>query len=203
MPDKLTDSEIVKALEYWREFDKEIDQMLNGRFKGDKMLLEQKEIVKITLNLFDLINRLQAEKQNLEVELQAMRGAANSYKAENERLKADCENYKQVAENQQRVTLDRGFEIKRLKEEIERLKPFEDKIAEFNSHIRVEDMLVFTSSLEEWLEFCNNLKSEVYTDFAESLKKDFDNPHIQKFGLDFVKFLKNVVDNRLKEMKGE
>lgn len=46
-------------------------------------------------------------------------------------------------------------------------------------------------------------KAEAYTDFAESLKKDFDNPHIQKFGLDFVKFLKNVVDNRLKEMKGE
>jgi predicted RNase H-like nuclease (RuvC/YqgF family) len=46
-------------------------------------------------------------------------------------------------------------------------------------------------------------KAEAYTDFAESLKKDFDNPRIQKFGLDFVKFLKNIVDNRLKELVGE
>ena len=61
MPDKkLTDKEIIKALEYWKKFDNEIDQMLSGRFKDDKMLIEQKEIVKITLNLFDLINRQKA-----------------------------------------------------------------------------------------------------------------------------------------------
>ena len=69
----MTDNEIIKALEYWKKFDNEIDQMLSGRFKDDKMLIEQKEIVKITLNIFDLINRLQAEnerlKTNLNVEL--------------------------------------------------------------------------------------------------------------------------------------
>lgn len=51
--------------------------------------------------------------------------------------------------------------------EIERLKPFEDKITKFKSHIRVEDMLVFASSLEEWLEFCDNLKSEAIKEFCE------------------------------------
>ena len=45
-------------------------------------------------------------------------------------------------------------------------------------------------------------KTESYTAFAESLKKDFDNPNIQKYGLDFVKFLKKLVDNKLQEMKG-
>lgn len=41
------------------------------------------------------------------------------------------------------------------------------------------------------------------TDFAKLIKKDFENPHIQKSGLDFVDFLKGVVDNRLKKMVGE
>ena len=38
------------------------------------------------------------------------------------RLQADVENYKKVAEHQQSVTMDRGFEIKKLKAEIERLR---------------------------------------------------------------------------------
>ena len=85
------------------------------------------------------------------------------------RLQAERENYKQVAERQQKISQDRHFEIKELKAENERLKTFEDKIAEFNSHIRVENMLVFASSLEEWLEFCDNLKSEARKEFAERL----------------------------------
>ena len=44
------------------------------------------------------------------------------------RLQADCENYKQIAEYQQSVTMDRGFEIKRLKEKIENLKAENEKI---------------------------------------------------------------------------
>ena len=88
MPDKKpTDSEIVKALEYWQQFDKGIDDMLSGRLKGNKMLLEQKEIVKTTLNLFDLINRLQARVEKSEkVEHFADKTIA-TLQAENERLK--------------------------------------------------------------------------------------------------------------------
>ncbi|MEE0968363.1 MAG: hypothetical protein U0M06_03200 [Clostridia bacterium] len=58
MPDKLTDEEIKKALECCAD----------GSGTG---------LIKATL---DLINRLQ-------IELQAMRNAANGFKAENERLK--------------------------------------------------------------------------------------------------------------------
>jgi prefoldin subunit 5 len=36
------------------------------------------------------VKRLQAEKQILEIELKAMRGAANGFKADNERLQAEC-----------------------------------------------------------------------------------------------------------------
>jgi len=57
------------------------------------------------------------------------------------------------------------------KAENERLKPFKDKIAEFKSHIRVEDMLVFANSLEEWLEFCDNLKTKAYKECIEKVKE--------------------------------
>ena len=56
-----------------------------------------------------------------------------------------------------------------LQAENERLKPFEDKIAEYNSHIRVEGMLVCASSLGEWLEFMQKTKVEAYKEFAEAI----------------------------------
>ena len=83
MPDKkLTDSEIVKALE---SYIKDI-----GCAKCD---FKDKYLLTVLKSALALINRLQEEKQNLEVELQAMRGAANSYKAEVERLKAKVNHY--------------------------------------------------------------------------------------------------------------
>ena len=90
-------------------------------------------------------------------------------------------------------------ESERLKAEIERLKPFEDKIAEFNSHIRVEDMLVFASSLEEWLEFCDNLKSEAYKEFAERVKLEF----YYEFDELIPSIMAVKIDNFLKELVGE
>lgn len=72
MPDnKPTDSEIIKALKTLLEL-----VLVEG-------CLQRAKTISLAL---DLINRLQAEKQNLEIELKAMRGAANSYKAENKRL---------------------------------------------------------------------------------------------------------------------
>lgn len=72
-PKRLTDNEIIKALEYWKKFDNEIDQMLSGRFKDDKMLIEQKEIVEITLNLFDLIKRLKDNERKYRAKVQTQR----------------------------------------------------------------------------------------------------------------------------------
>ena len=92
-----------------------------------------------TQEVLDLITRQQAKIESLKVENQSLRTAGNSLKMHYEEAQA----------------------------EIERLKPFEDKIAKFKSHIRVEDMLVFASSLEEWLEFCDNLKSEAIKEFCE------------------------------------
>ena len=89
---KLTDNEIIKALEYWKKFDNEIDQMLSGRFKDDKMLIEQKEIVKITLNLFDLINHLQAENERLKNAYKQVAWERDCFEADNKRLYEIIEN---------------------------------------------------------------------------------------------------------------
>lgn len=71
---KLTDEEIIKALE---------GSILNAKWCDSKAW--SIEIYKLESAL-DLINRQKAEYENLDTKLKAMRGAANSYKAENERL---------------------------------------------------------------------------------------------------------------------
>ena len=121
MPDKkLTDNEIVKALEcclknlacihekyepacgIWCEHLHKWCIDFNGKSLKENCS-EYKPCCSMPIEkqALDLINRLQAENEqwqggymtqkqeiaNLEIELKAMRGAANSYKAENERLK--------------------------------------------------------------------------------------------------------------------
>ena len=84
MPDKkLTDKEILdlkELLEYKAKVGCQNCDLI-GKGCCSTCL---NSLIKQFIELFD---RLQAEKQNLEIELQAMRGAANSYKAEVERLK--------------------------------------------------------------------------------------------------------------------
>lgn len=87
--------------------------------------------------------------------------------------------------------------INRLQAENERLKTFEDKIAEFKSHIRVEDMLVFANSLEEWLEFCDNLKAEAYKECIEKAKEVVEKEKPYNYG-NFIYLLNNL----LKELVG-
>ena len=126
---KLTDKEIIKVLEC----------CANGKCGECPLFKEDCGDDIICKNALDLFTRQQTENENLKVENQSLRSAANSLKMHYEEAQA----------------------------EIEGLKPFEDKIAKFKSHIRVEDMLVFASSLEEWLEFCDNLKSEAIKEFCE------------------------------------
>lgn len=72
----MTDNEIIKAFECC-EF--ECDCTDCPKFTGQGCM-------GIASEVFDLVNRQQEEIQRLDIELQAMRGAANSYKAEVERL---------------------------------------------------------------------------------------------------------------------
>ncbi len=80
----MTDNEIIKALECLSGIAKDWD--------CDKCPFDSAICTSfVAESTLDLINRLQEEKQNLEIELKAMRGAANSYKDEVERLKENLE----------------------------------------------------------------------------------------------------------------
>ena len=179
----MTDNEIIKVkdiLEKWEFF---LGQRAGRELWFDKPAeIQDKDIYNFLRDLKsvkDLITRQQAEYENLKVENQSLRSAANSLKMHYEEAQA----------------------------KIERLKPFEDKIAEFKSHIRVEDMLVFASSLEEWLEFCDNLKAEAYKECLAKVK-NYIKTHCNPYGKpDFdydtsVKIL-NFIDNLAKEIAGE
>ena len=78
---KLMDEEIIKALECCgKEYSCE-------RCILNTWLNKKRDCVGTILGgALDLINRQQAELERLNIELQAMRNAANSYKIENERL---------------------------------------------------------------------------------------------------------------------
>ncbi len=120
MPDKLTDSEIVKALE----------NLCDKAFKELENPIKRKEKIKvwdILCKVLDLINRLQA----------------------------DCENYKQVAEYQQSVTMDRGFEIKRLQEKVNRLKQYDEE-----RDIRLHARLIAEAKAEAYKECIEKVKEK-------------------------------------------
>jgi FtsZ-binding cell division protein ZapB len=112
---KLTDNDIKKALEYWQMFDIEIDDMLMRGFKGDKMLLEQKEVVKITLELFDLINRLEAEKSNLKETLDRVVGEVKGLRDTNKELQAENERLKEENQYQDQAVLNALRKVRKIR----------------------------------------------------------------------------------------
>lgn len=159
--------------------DSEIVKDLQKEIQDSKRINSSYALLNLNLlkETVDLINCLKAENKRLSTLAELGNKRADDYRVMRDRaLKAEAEN--------------------------ERLKPFEDKIAEFNSHIRVEDMLVFASSLEEWLEFCENLKTEAYKEFAERLEAeytDFD----EENEVILPENLNKAINNLLKELVGE
>ena len=176
MPDKLTDSEIVKALECLEKDTNCGDCAFKMQCKGDCVFTK----------CLDLINRLQARVEKAEkVEHFADKTIA-TLQTENDRLKADCENYKQVAENQQKATLDKGFEIKRLKAENERLKE------------KAEKCFYCTEQANKKI---NEIKAEAYKEFAEKAKNKFFKIRYCESYYCVVDI--DDLDNLLKELIGE
>ena len=164
MPDKLTDNEIVKALEYC--ISNEPCYKTKCPFRIKKICGDDIKVLK--KYALDLINRLQA----------------------------DCENYKQVAENQQSVTLDRGFEIKRLKEKIESLQAENERLD--------RTLKEFTHFYDKRINTpFNQIKAEAYKEFAKLFKSKLDNAFVQRAGTDYVRFIKSMTDNTLNELVGE
>lgn len=81
MDNKMTDKEIKKALECCVEGKCQLCPLYDNDTIADNCPTGVLRLCR------DLINRKQAENENLNIELQAMRNAANSYKAEVERCK--------------------------------------------------------------------------------------------------------------------
>lgn len=97
------------------------------------------------------------------------------------RLQADCENYKQIAENQQRIILDKAFEKKKLKAEIERLTKsvttLTKSISELTDEVerqkkaKDESFLFAANILESEKTVIAETKAEAYKEVAERLKQ--------------------------------
>ena len=172
---KLIDKEIVKAL-------KEILEIMLTM--GD---LQKSATISKSL---DLINRQKEDLAKKDKELlEALKYSAiyktkvidsekeiNRLQAETDRLKADCENYKQVAENQQKATLDKGFEIKRLK----------------------NDLAISRKETKRYQESYKTTKAEAYKEFAEELEKTFEPQYF--YGKSSITYR---IKNLLKELIGE
>ena len=96
------------------------------------------------------------------------------------RLQADRDNYKQIAENQQKIILDKAFENKKLKAEIERLQNsiavFTNNAVDFANEIDrhrkdKEEAFLFAANIVESEKIViANTKAEAYKEFAERLK---------------------------------
>lgn len=147
----MTENEIIKALECCRDSErngnwKECLRCPAGSRKWERCDASRNCIDDIMTKSIDLIKRQQADKQNLEIELKAMRGAANSYKAEIERL------YIALEENQKTTKYWKDREntarAEAIKEFAERLKekayaherPFEANEDRFIKLVAVKDI---------------------------------------------------------------
>ena len=179
MPDKLTDKEIVKALECHTGKIGKRCQVCPYTIYGCYCLDH------LHPDLLDLINRLQADKQNLEIELQSMRGAANSYKAENKRL-STLAKLGNMRANDYRVMRDRALKAEA---ENERMKN------------NVSSMAITLSNSAK------ATRHEAYKEFAERLKEKevvlYDDSPYGDYYDSYSAVYISEIDNLLKELVGE
>ena len=143
----LKDNEIAKALECCKTGDCD-----NSPFYGVKEDCE----VELPEEALDLINRQKAEIEELNIELIAMRGAANSYKAENEELK------KIIASHEKNINFKADYISKILdgKTNYDRLRNMSiSELAEFLNDMQTDALflegtikdLKYPVEWEEWL----------------------------------------------------
>ena len=93
MTDKLTDNEIINALECCCDTTKFlcVDRCPLYDYEGDCLNVLKHNVFSLINRQKDDIDELQHRNSELDIELKAMRGAANSYKADGERLRAELE----------------------------------------------------------------------------------------------------------------
>ena len=121
------------------------------------------------------------------------------------RLQTDVDNYKQIAENQQTISLDRGFEIKRLKEKVESLQAENERLEGKNAVVLLKPENAQFENLEHFETrqiskemlpaIVRRTKAEAYKECIEKVK-DLRRNYA---GYAFDKMLNNL----LKELVGE
>lgn len=89
----MTNNEIIKALEWWLTVANNMDSITLSKkdiFAINDLINRQKDEIEALIAGQETLQKYRDEEINhLEIELKAMRGAANSYKAEVERLQKE------------------------------------------------------------------------------------------------------------------
>ena len=115
-----------------------------------------------TANVTDIINRLKAQIEELCISLEAMRNAANSYKAECERLAKESADKERAYNEEYDLRKETQAEINDLKRQMEWLTGYNENLT--NANIALSEEIALA-------------KSEAYKEFAEKLKQ-----HKRKMG---------------------
>ena len=170
MPDKkLTDSEIIKALECCHgQYEADCENCPNKNTCGEIDVIQQ---------TLDLINRQEAKYEELQKQFRYLDIECERLEKENENLKAEVERLenhlamakkeiKKCVTHYKMACSERNEFLEQLKTktaEVERLK---EKLATTQNYIQQNGL--------EWgfvshLEFCKNIKAEAYKEFAERL----------------------------------
>ena len=167
---KLTESEIVKLLECCKksqcsncEYSKKCDGYTQVNYA------------------LDLITRQKTENENLKVENQSLRSAANSLKMHYEEAQA---------------------EVERLKRELDLV--IENSISARYPHcVLCGNGAILTKSLEEYDELIADISAEAYKEFAEKVKEFMHNKFKALDGYEFEYITESDIYNLVKEMVGD
>ena len=171
----MTDEQIVKALECCIKSDHFGECFANKcpmiSEEGCKVWNDDHKLLNM---LYDLIKRQQADKERLEIELQAMRIAANSYKSrvqtlemDNAQLHSDIVNANQNFDHINGLWSAEKEKVEKAKQKVINIcKELQKAKAEIESLKFPYKMQVEVSK-----EIENEIKSEAVREFAEKLKK--------------------------------
>lgn len=188
---KLTDNEIIKALSNMTYGGHYCSKCKYDNGKGDDRCgLKGCKIARYAL---DLITRQQAENENLKVENQSLRGAANSLKMHYEEAQTEIERLRKEVNLVSIQFQDLQERYEEAQTEINRLnKENENLLCKLCEKVHRESKVI------EKL-----IKTEAYKEFVEKLKEFMNNKFKDLDEYEFEYITERDINNLLKETVGE
>lgn len=165
----MTDNEIIKALEC-------CPRGVGMKCEKCPMYRTNDCMTKLYVNTLDLITRQQTENENLKVENQSLRSAANSLKMHYEEAQAEIERLKSCVKS-------------------------EDEVKEIAK--RTMEPLVKEITREQIDIAVKLAKTEAYKEFTEKLKEFMNNKFRALDEYEFKYVTERDINNLIKEMVGE